>query len=325
MLPVLVAFSILLLFLFRKHKRSEKQTLPPGPRGLPFIGNLHLLESSTLCLKLSELSKKYGDIFSLQLGSRAAIVVSSPKLAKEVMKTHDLQNCGRPSLICSMKISYNGLDMIFSPYRDYWRHTRKLSIIHFLSLKRVLMFSSVRKDEVIRLVKKITQHASCSKVTDLHALLTCLTTAIVCRTALGRRYEEEGIESSMFHGLFKEAQELVSATFYTDYIPLVGGVIDKLSGMTGRLEKMCNLLDTFYQNAIDEHLDPERKNLTKEEDIIDALLQLKNDPSFSMDLTPAHIKPLMMVILLFSLHLLTFLSILLILVNSHALALTLRD
>jgi len=119
----------------------------------------------------------------------------------------------------------------------------------------------------------------------------------VCRTALGRRYEEEGIESSMFHGLFKEAQELVTATFYTDYIPLVGGVIDKLNGMTGRLEKMCNLVDTFCQNAIDEHLDPERKNLTNEEDIIDALLQLKNDPSFSMDLTPAHIKPLMMVIL----------------------------
>ncbi|KAK8468472.1 hypothetical protein PHAVU_006G039800 [Phaseolus vulgaris] len=298
MLPILLAFSILLLFLFRKHKRSKKQTLPPGPRGLPFIGNLNLLESSTLSLKLYELSKKYGHIFSLQLGSRAAIVVSSPKLAKEVMKTHDLEFCGRPSLISSMKLSYNGLDMVFSPYRDYWRHTRKISIIHFLSLKRVLMFSSVRKDEVTLLVKKITQHASCSKVTDLHPLLTCLTSAIVCRTALGRRYEEEGIEMSMFHGLLKEAQELVSSTFYTDYIPLVGGVIDKLSGLMGRLEKMFNVLDTFYQNVIDEHLDPGRKNLTDEEDIIDALLQLKNDPSFSMDLTPAHIKPLMMNVIL---------------------------
>ena len=58
---------------------------------------------------------------------------------------------------------------------------------------------------------------------------------------------------------------------------------------------MFKVLDGFYQNAIDEHLDPERKKLTDEQDIIDALLQLKNDRSFSMDLTPAHIKPLMMV------------------------------
>ncbi|KAG5059843.1 hypothetical protein AAZX31_01G071500 [Glycine max] len=299
MLPlfVLLAFPILLLF-FRKRKTSKKPTFPPGPRGLPFIGNLYQLDGSTLCLKLYELSKKYGPIFSLQLGSRPALVVSSPKLAKEVMKTHDLEFCGRPSLISTMKFSYNGLDMAFSPYRDYWRHTRKISIIHFLSLKRVLMFSSIRKYEVTQLVKKITEHASCSKVTNLHELLTCLTSAVVCRTALGRRYEEEGIERSMFHGLLKEAQELTASTFYTDYIPLVGGVVDKLTGLMGRLEKMFKVLDGFYQNAIDEHLDPERKKLTDEQDIIDALLQLKNDRSFSMDLTPAHIKPLMMNIIL---------------------------
>ena len=93
------------------------------------------------------------------------------------------------------------------------------------------------------MVKKITEHASCSKVTNLHELLTCLTSAVVCRTALGRRYEEEGIERSMFHGLLKEAQELTASTFYTDYIPLVGGVVDKLTGLMGRLEKMFKVLD----------------------------------------------------------------------------------
>lgn len=146
---VLVAFPLLLLFIFRKHKTSKKKpNLPPGPRGLPFIGNLHQLNSSSLHLNLYELSKKHGSLFSLKLGSRQAIVVSSAEMAKEVTKTHDVDFCSRPSFISQMKFSYDGLDMIFSPYRDYWRHTRKLSIIHFLSLKRVLAFSSVRKYEV---------------------------------------------------------------------------------------------------------------------------------------------------------------------------------
>ncbi|KAK7395639.1 hypothetical protein VNO78_16203 [Psophocarpus tetragonolobus] len=292
---VLLALPILLLFFIKNKKPS---TFPPGPRGLPIIGNLHQFDSSTICVKLYELSKKHGPIFSLQLGSRPTIVISSPKLAKEIMKTHDLEFCGRPSLIGSMKFSYNGLDMAFSPYRDYWRHTRKLSIIHFLSLKRVLMFSSIRKQEVTQLVKKITQHGSSSKVTNLHELLMCLTSAIVCRTALGRRFEEEGVETSMFHGLLKEAQDLVASNFYTDYVPFVGGVVDKISGLLGRLEKIFKVLDGFYQNVIDEHLDPQRKMLSNEEDIIDVLLQLKNHRSFSMDLTPDHIKPLMMNIIL---------------------------
>lgn len=152
------------------------------------------------------------------------------------------------------------------------------------------------------MIKKITEHASCSnKATNLHELLTCLTSTIVCRTAFGRRYEEEGIEKSMFHGLFREALELIVSFFYEDYFPLFGGIVDKyFTGMTGRLEKMFKVLDGFFQGIIDEHLDPERRKklpADHEEDVIDALLQLKNDPSFSMDLTPDHIKPLIMVLL----------------------------
>ncbi|KAK7293268.1 hypothetical protein RJT34_16131 [Clitoria ternatea] len=294
-LSLILAFPFLLLLLsFLKYKTCKKATHAPGPKGLPFIGNLHQLNSSTLYLDLYELSKTYGPIFSLQMGSRPTLVISSPKLAKEVMKTHDLEFCNRPSLTSPMKLSYNGLDMAFSPYRDYWRHTRKLSIIHYLSLKRVLMFSSIRKYEVTQLVKRISEHASSSKATNLHELLTCLTSTIVCRTALGRRYEEEGIERSMFHGLLKESQELVAAFYYTDYLPFVGRALDKLTGLMGRLEKLFKVLDGVLYDIVEEHLDPKRTKLSDQEDVIDALLQLKNHPSFSMDLTPAHVKPLIM-------------------------------
>ncbi|KAK7395753.1 hypothetical protein VNO78_16320 [Psophocarpus tetragonolobus] len=293
----LLVFPILLLFFF-KHETCNKANFPPCPKGLPFFGNIFQFNSSSLCLQLYELSKQHGPIFSLQLGLRKIVIISSPKLAQELLKTHDLECCNRPSLTSSMKFSYNGLDMASSPYKDYWRHTRKFSIIHYLSFKRVSNFSSIRKHETTLLMKKIENHVSCSKVTNLHELLTCLTSAIVCRTAFGRRFEEEGVERSMFHGMLQEAQELIISNFYSDYFPFVGGIIDKLNGMMGRLEKMFKDLDEFYQNVIDEHLDPQRKKLGDEEDFIDALLQLKNDGSFSMDLSHVHIKPLMMNIIL---------------------------
>ncbi|GAU31025.1 hypothetical protein TSUD_214610 [Trifolium subterraneum] len=63
-----------------------------------------------------------------------------------------------------------------------------------------------------------------------------------------------------------------------------------------RLEKLFAILDGFFQNVVDEHLDPERKQLSPQEDVIDALIGLKNDPYWSMDLRPEHIKPLIMLV-----------------------------
>ncbi|RDX67571.1 Cytochrome P450 71B34, partial [Mucuna pruriens] len=109
--PLLILYLTLplLIFFFQYRRNLKNQTLPPGPRGLPIIGNLHQLNNSSLYLQLWQLSKKYGPLFSLQLGLRPAIVVSSPKLAKEVMKDHDLECCGRPKLLGQQKLSYNGI------------------------------------------------------------------------------------------------------------------------------------------------------------------------------------------------------------------------
>ncbi|KDO62975.1 hypothetical protein CISIN_1g0485832mg, partial [Citrus sinensis] len=62
------------------------------------IGNLHQLDATNLAFCLWKLSKQYGPIFSLRLGLRSAIVISSAKLAKEAFKTHDLQFSSRPVL-----------------------------------------------------------------------------------------------------------------------------------------------------------------------------------------------------------------------------------
>ncbi|KAL1368878.1 hypothetical protein AAHE18_02G154700 [Arachis hypogaea] len=54
-------------------------------------------------------------------------------------------------------------------------------------------------------------------------------------------------------------------------------------------------LDEFYQEVIDEHIDP-NKDTSEEEDIVDVLLQLKKQRSFSFDLTYDHIKAILMVV-----------------------------
>lgn len=110
------------------------------------------------------------------------------------------------------------------------------------------------------------------------------------------RYEE-GAERSRFHDLLNELQALMATFFVSDYIPFLGW-IDKLTGLQARLERNFKELDAFYEEIINEHLDPNRqKSSDEEDDIIDVLLQLKKQHSFSFDLTYDHIKAVTMVIL----------------------------
>ncbi|TKY63307.1 cytochrome P450 family 71 protein [Spatholobus suberectus] len=295
---ILLALPVLVLILFDKHRaiRNPPTRRPPGPRGLPIVGNLLQLDSSNLNFQLWQLSKTYGPLFSLQIGFKPAIVVSSPKLAKEVLKDHDLDVCSRPPSLGPLKLSYNGLEMIFSPYNDYWREIRKICVVHFFSSKRISNFSHVRKSEVKLMMEMISGHVCSSKITNLSEVIMSVSSAIICRIAFGRKYDEEGAERSRFHGLLNESQAMFLSFFVSDYIPSLGW-IDKLTGLLARLEKTFKALDVFFQEVIDEHLDPNRVKQNDEEDIVEVLVELKKQGRLSIDLTNDQIKAIILDIL----------------------------
>ena len=269
--------------------------LPPGPPGLPFIGNLHQMDSSTPHVCLWLLSNQYGPIMSLRLGCLSALVISSAGMAKEVLKAHDLEFSGRPSLLGPQKISYNGLDLGFAPYGEYWREMRKICVVHLFSSKRALSFRSIREDEVSRMIEKISKSTSSAELTNLSETLMLLTNTIICRIAFGKRYgDDEGCERSRFHGVLNEIEAMAAGFFFTDYFPFMGWWVDKFTGMIGRLEKSFKELDLFYQEIIDDHLDLRRPE-QEQEDIIDVLLGVKRKRLFSVDLTWDHIKAVLMV------------------------------
>jgi hypothetical protein len=87
---------------------------------------------------------------------------------------------------------------------------------------------------------------------------------------------------------------MAASLFVSDYLPFMGW-IDNLTGLMARLEKNFSEFDVFYEEIIDEHLDPKRTKPEKE-DIIDVLLRLKKERSFAFDLNRDHIKAVLMVI-----------------------------
>ncbi|KAL9662340.1 hypothetical protein QQ045_027173 [Rhodiola kirilowii] len=143
-IPMISTFALFILFCIAKLVKNNSYpstNLPPGPWKLPFVGNLHQLASSAPHRRLRDLANKYGPLMHLQLGEVSIVIVSSPDMAKAVMKTHDIKFASRPQNICSRIISYNTTNIAFAPYGEYWRNVRKICTQELLTTKRVLYHS----------------------------------------------------------------------------------------------------------------------------------------------------------------------------------------
>ncbi|KAI7731306.1 hypothetical protein M8C21_002582 [Ambrosia artemisiifolia] len=300
LLSLLFIFILSLLYILPKKK---SKFTPPGPLGLPFIGNLHQLDQSSLHTSLWNLTKPYGPIVSLRFGFNSAVVISSASLAKEVLKTQDLSFCDRPSFIGQQKLTYDGLDMAFSPYNEHWREMRKIFTLHLFSPKRVQSFRYIREDEVSSAMKTIHDLALSSKPINLSEMMKNLTTTIMMQVTFGKRYHYlDELERKKVIGLINEVQAYLVDLYVSDIwpgLPFVG-LVDRLMGKTNRLEKCFRDLDSFYQQLIDERLNNPQKDKSYHEeadqdDVIDILLQLVKDKLFN--LTHDHIKAMLMDVL----------------------------
>lgn len=210
------------------------------------------------------------------------------------MKTNDLVFASRPSLLGQQKLSYNGLDVAFAPYSDYWREMKKLCVTHLFSSSRVHSFRPVREDEVLRTIRRLSESAASHKVINLSKAMMSFTGTLICRIAFGKRYAFEDDKEGGFHGLLHESQALLAEFFFSDFVPWLGW-IDRIRGHHYRLDKTFKELDMFYQKVIDDHMNPKNPQ-TDQKDVIDILLQIMNDRSTSFDLTSDHIKALLMII-----------------------------
>ncbi|CAN1163423.1 6,7,8-trihydroxycoumarin synthase [Linum perenne] len=206
----LLVFPIILLFL-NKHKKTSNGCLPPGPKGLPLIGNLFQIDASAPHRYLWKLSQFHGPLMTLKQGRVCILVVSSAKMAREIMKTHDLIFCNKQSVVGQQKLSYNGLDLAFAPYGPYWREMKKICVVHLFNYNRVQSFHSIRESEVSKMVEKISNNAFRSKPSNLSEAMMSLSSIIICRVAFGKRYEEEGIERML--QIWKDRSFKVQLTF----------------------------------------------------------------------------------------------------------------
>ncbi|EOX92908.1 4-hydroxyphenylacetaldehyde oxime monooxygenase, putative [Theobroma cacao] len=290
-------FSIIFLFfllqmltmvLLRNKRGNQSAKLPPGPPRLPIIGNLHQL-GNLPHHSLHKISQKYGPIMFLKLGSTPTIIISSAKMAQEVMKTHDLDCCSRPLSPGPKRLSYNHLDVAFAPYSDYWREMRKLFIFELLSMKRVQSFGYVREAEVDKLITSLSE--AFPNPINLNEKIFTLGDGIIGTVAFGKIYATKQFKHKAFQHVLDEAMNMLASFSAEDFFPTIGQFIDYLTGLKTRRERIFKELDAYFEMVLNQHLDPNRPQ-PEHEDFVDILVQLLKDQSFG--LTKDHVKAILL-------------------------------
>ncbi|XP_059664646.1 desmethyl-deoxy-podophyllotoxin synthase-like [Cornus florida] len=287
-LPLFFTFLLFLSLLVKHWKQSKAksptQKLPPGPRKLPVIGNLHQLIGSLPHHSLRDLANKYGPIMHLQLGEVSALVISSPEAAKEVMKTHDLTFATRPDVLACKIMSYDNQNIVFAPYGQYWRQIRKICILELLSAKRVQSFRSLREEEVHNLIDSIS--SSPGIPINLSQKISSMTNDIIARAAIGKKCKDQ----DEFISVVEEVIKLSSGFDVHDIFPSLK-FLHLICGGKPNLEKLHQRLDKIFDDIINEHkLRRKTTTINGEEDLVDVLLNLQERGDLEFPITTDNIK-----------------------------------
>ncbi|KAK6791820.1 hypothetical protein RDI58_010901 [Solanum bulbocastanum] len=163
----------LLWFLWFFISNSNKG-LPPGPKALPLIGNLHSLDPELHTYFVS-LSKTYGHISRLWLGKKLGIIITSPALAREVLKDQDTIFANRDVPAAGREFSYGGNDRVWNPYGPKWCMLRKMFLTVLNVMTSMLWGGTVKGEERARLgaefrhaVTKISELIGTPNVSDFY-------------------------------------------------------------------------------------------------------------------------------------------------------------
>lgn len=246
--------------------------LPPGPKPLPVIGNLHQLGDKPH-KSLAELAKLHGPLMSLKLGQVTTIVVSSPAMAKEVLQTHDqhLSNRTIPDALYVHDHQLTGLPWI--PVSNLWRSLRKICNTQLFSVKVLDANQQLRRRKVKELFEYVKRSGVNGEAVDIGREAFTTTLNLLSNTIFSVDLADPTSELAR---QFKEVTWNIMKDAGTpnlgDYFPLLKKIDPQ--GIRRRMTVHFKRLLDMFDGMIDQRLKIRESSGLVNTDVLDTLLTI---------------------------------------------------
>ncbi|KAF3784271.1 3-9-dihydroxypterocarpan 6A-monooxygenase [Nymphaea thermarum] len=277
-----IIFIVVLVLLW--HAFRPKKRLPPGPPAWPLFGNLLGL-APNLHEHFTQLSRRYGPMIRVRLGSKLAVVVSSPSIAEEILRDQDLVFANRDAPLAAKIISYNGNDVVWGPYGQAWRLLRRVCVRELLNSVSLDMLYEVRRSEVRRLLAGIRAKSG-SPVNIGEQVSACALDATTTMLWGGSIVDEEGggKAAAEIKRLIVELTELLGVPNVSDFFPILAPL--DLQGVQRQMRDIHVKFDEIFDSMIKKRLEKREKG----NDFLGFLLKTKEEGEEKTPLTTTQIK-----------------------------------
>ncbi|XP_072520419.1 cytochrome P450 2F2-like isoform X2 [Salminus brasiliensis] len=199
---------------------QRPKNFPPGPRPWPIFGNLFELNMVNPLKDFERLARRYGNVYSVYLGGRPAVVLTGLKAMKEALVTKGADFSGRPdNLIQSHLTQMNGVVML--DYGPAWREHRRFSLT---TLRNFGMGKRSMEDRILaeldHLVERLEKTAGfVNPQTMFHESAS----NVIYLVLYGIRYEYEDKTLQEYVTLFAETTKVAGGAWgmLYDMVPMV--------------------------------------------------------------------------------------------------------
>ncbi|KAK6250471.1 hypothetical protein SCA6_004476 [Theobroma cacao] len=271
--------------------------LPPGPPGMPILGNLPFIQPDfyQYVVKLSQI---YGPIIKLQLGSKICIVISSPSVAKEVLKDHDAIFANHDTPAGAIVGMYGGLDIAWRPNGPELHKLRKLVVRGIMSKRSLDACYTLRRREIRRMVKDIYGKVGSPVNIGEQMFLTSLNVMVSMLWGDSLNGEERSTLGIEFRRRLVEFVELFGAPNVSDLFPVLTPF--DLQGIQSKTKKNLSWFYEFFESVIVhrtkvEQADGEGKKKEESKDFLQQLLELNQRGDDETSLSMNEVKALMLI------------------------------
>ncbi|KAF8039889.1 hypothetical protein BT93_B2185 [Corymbia citriodora subsp. variegata] len=288
---VVPVFVVTALFLIALKRRPN---LPPSPKALPVLGHLHLLRP-LIHHSFRDFAARHGPLFSLRLGSVLCVVASTPDLARELLKTHELTFAARKHNAAIDHLTYQSA-FAFAPYGPYWKFIKKLSQTELLGARTLHQFLPIRNGELQHFIRVLHDKSLSSESVNVTQELVKLANNIISQMMLSIRSSGVDSQADEARTLIREVTQIFGEFNVSDFIWFCKHV--DFQGYKKRFEDIHKRYDALLEKIIRDREELRRKKRVPRadevKDFLDMMLDIYEDENSEMKLTREHIKALVL-------------------------------